>query len=79
MAENGVSNGTHPPEPTTPTSQSKTQRNSLALTEYSAEPSAKDPAPLVEDGTHKSLVPEHLLLPNGFPDVSEVISMISSR
>jgi threonine dehydratase len=73
MAENGVSNGTHTPEPPSPISLSKTQHNSLALTEYSAEPSTNDPAPLVEDGTHKSIIPEHLLLPNGFPDVSEVV------
>ncbi|CZT15515.1 probable threonine dehydratase, biosynthetic [Ramularia collo-cygni] len=72
MAANGVSNGTHASEPTSP--QSKTQRNSLALTEYSAEPSGQDPSPLVQDGTHKSVVPDHLLLPNGFPDYIRLIT-----
>lgn len=43
----------------------RTPTGTMALTEYSANPS-----PPSEERRAKSLVPEELLLPNGYPDVS---------
>ncbi|KAF7189766.1 Threonine dehydratase, mitochondrial [Pseudocercospora fuligena] len=78
--ENGVPNGTHTAEsengtttpevkaPTTP----KPTHTQLALTEYSINPSPPSATPK-EKST--SLLPEHLLLPNGHPDYLRLISM----
>ncbi|KAF2172194.1 hypothetical protein M409DRAFT_62953 [Zasmidium cellare ATCC 36951] len=64
--ENGVPNGTHPP------STPKPKYTSLALTEYSANPSPPPKTP-IEKVLHPG-VPEHLLLPNGHPDYIRLIT-----
>jgi threonine dehydratase len=62
MAETVVPNGTHAPE--TP----KPAHASLALTEYSANPSPPSTTP--RDKTRAAGVPPDFLLPTGYPDVS---------
>ncbi|KAK4508140.1 hypothetical protein PRZ48_001878 [Zasmidium cellare] len=64
--ENSVPNGTHPP------STPKPKHTSLALTEYSANPSPPPRTP-IEKMLHPG-VPEHLLLPNGHPDYIRLIT-----
>jgi hypothetical protein len=62
MADTAVPNGTHTPE--TP----KPAHASLALTEYSANPSPPSATP--RDKTRDAGVPPDFLLPTGYPDVS---------
>ena len=73
MTENGMPNGTYSLDDHRP------KHTSLALTEYSANPSPPSSTP--GERAHKAGVPEDLLLPNGFPDVSlyELISFNRSR
>jgi threonine dehydratase len=73
-ANETTTNGRHTPEaeaetatplsPHTP----KPKHTSFALTEYSVNPSPKT----TTTTDKKSVIPEHLLLPNGYPDVSQV-------
>ncbi|KAK3675400.1 threonine deaminase [Recurvomyces mirabilis] len=65
MADTVMSNGTH--TPTTP----KPAHASLALTEYTANPSPPSTTP--KDKTHDAGVPEDFLLPNGYPDYLRLI------
>ncbi|KJX95362.1 threonine dehydratase like protein [Zymoseptoria brevis] len=76
MTFNGVPNGTTTSDTPTSTSLegSKPKHTSLALTEYTAEPSASDPSPLTSDDKRTSIIPEALLLPNGYPDYIRLIT-----
>ncbi|KAK5113669.1 hypothetical protein LTR62_003296 [Meristemomyces frigidus] len=65
MADVAVSNGTH--TPTTP----KPSHTSLALTEYSANPSPPSATP--KDKTRDAGVPDDFLLPTGYPDYLRLI------
>ncbi|KAK4552231.1 threonine deaminase [Recurvomyces mirabilis] len=65
MTDVVMSNGTH--TPTTP----KPAHASLALTEYTANPSPPSTTP--KDKTHDAGVPEDFLLPNGYPDYLRLI------
>lgn len=61
MADVTVPNGASQP-PQTP------KKSTFSLTEY-----ASNPSPTTEDAKQKAVkagVPEHFLLPNGYPDVS---------
>lgn len=66
-------NGTHTPvEATCPKTPPRPTHTTLALTEYTANTSpvssrSKERAP--------TIVPEHLLLPNGHPDVSHLLTV----
>ncbi|KAK1034089.1 threonine deaminase, partial [Friedmanniomyces endolithicus] len=60
MPDTALPNGTHTPE--TP----KPAFASLALTEYSANPSPPSSTP--KDGRRDAGVPEEFLLPTGYPD-----------
>jgi threonine dehydratase len=66
MSANGVNGYVNGHVPRTPS------LSSLSLTEYSA-----NPIPASEDkqASMKQLVPDHLLLPNGYPDVSHLFSL----
>jgi hypothetical protein len=65
---NGTNDSDHTPtQPTTPPPRPK--HTTLALTEYTANPSPASSPP--KPRAH-SIVPEHLLLPNGHPDVSQL-------
>ncbi|KAI7280094.1 Threonine dehydratase, partial [Hortaea werneckii] len=66
MADPNVTNGTHEPE--TP----KPAHASLALTEYSANPSPKAPT-TPKEKIKSAGVPEDFLLPNGYPDYLRLI------
>jgi threonine dehydratase len=73
MADGAVTNGTHTPsEPQTP----KPNHTSLALTEYTANPSPGSSTP--REKIRVAGVPEDLLLPNGYPDVSTAKFSIGS-
>lgn len=61
MTDDGVPNGTHTPE--TP----KPNHASLALTEYTANPSPQSGTP--KEKIQHAGVPEDFLLPTGYPDV----------
>ncbi|KAK1821896.1 threonine deaminase [Friedmanniomyces endolithicus] len=65
MPDTGLPNGTHTPE--TP----KPSFASLALTEYSANPSPPSSTP--KDKTRDAGVPEDFLLPTGYPDYLRLI------
>ena len=68
MPVHTVTNGTHTPE--TP----KPQHAGLAaLTEYSA--NASPPSSTPREKTRSAGVPDALLLPNGYPDVSAALSV----
>lgn len=64
MADVVVPNGVHASEPQTP----KSIHASLALTEYTANPSPGSNTP--KDKIRVAGVPQEYLLPNGYPDVS---------
>jgi len=64
MADVVVPNGVHTPGPQTP----KTVHASLALTEYTANPSPGSSTP--RDKIRVAGVPQEYLLPTGYPDVS---------
>lgn len=60
-------NGTHTPdEPQTPTTPPRPKHTTLALTEYTA---AASPISTTPRERARAILPEHLLLPNGHPDV----------
>lgn len=63
MATSSLPNGTHLPETPQP------KHTSLALTEYTTNPSPQTSTPK-EHFASAAGVPDDLLLPNGFPDVS---------
>ncbi|PNS21821.1 Threonine dehydratase, mitochondrial [Sphaceloma murrayae] len=63
MAEVQEANGVHSPQ--TP------RRNTLSLTEYSANPAPTDEN--LKEKILKTGVPEHFLLPNGFPDYLRLV------
>ncbi|KAF2771120.1 threonine dehydratase I [Teratosphaeria nubilosa] len=67
MTDTAVPNGTHTPEPQTP----KVAHASLALTEYSVNPSPQTSTP--KEKVRKLGVPEDFLLPNGYPDYLRLI------
>lgn len=71
MAENGTPNGTHTPQ--TP----KPSHASLALTEYTTNPSP--PCSTPREKTEHAGVPAEFLLPTGYPDVCQCLDLFQRR